>query len=102
MEKEKIVPNSSASDHPCSLPEALWEFIIRCNLDELSHVNYPCSYFSDFFLFIPAHLSAVLDTFYKSTNVYTNICSLCGRKETKYASTLHGFVSVTRVSKSLR
>lgn len=57
MQLDVLIPSS---------PEALWEFIIKCNLDESSQVTSCCCYFNDFLSFHPSTF-AVLDMFYKST-----------------------------------
>lgn len=70
-----------------SSPEALWEFIIKCNLDESSQVTSCCCYFNDFLSFHPSTF-AVLDMFYKSTKCLHKYVQIGAGKETKYAYSL--------------
>lgn len=62
-------------------PEALWEFTIKCNLDESSQVTTVVAILMTSFPFIPAHLSAVLDMCYKSTKCLHKYAAWGGRGE---------------------
>lgn len=61
-----------------SSPEALWEFIIKCNIDESSQVTTVVAILMTSFPFIPAHLSAVLDMCHKSTKCLHKYVQLVG------------------------
>lgn len=87
--KKSITPVHLDILIPSSSPEALWEFIIKCDLDEPSQVNYCCCCFSDFISFHPSTFVCSTRHVLQIKNVYTSICSLCGGKETKYAYSLH-------------
>ena len=59
-------------------PEALWEFIIKCNLDESSQVTYCCCCFNDFLSFHPSTFVCSTRHVLQINKMFTQVCAACG------------------------